>query len=213
MHDMHINDIDLNLLRVFDAVFRTRNVSRAAEALDLTQPAVSHALTRLRLLLRDPLFVRSGSGVQPTAKASQLAVPIRSGLAALQAALSDSVSFNPRESQRTFRLHMSDIGESSFIPPLMSSLVANAPRVRLETFQLNPNDIVSALDDGRIDAAIGFLPTIEHTQQVPLIEDRYIVLLREGHPLANKRLGAKGCRAWNSLLCARIPTPCEFCRY
>src|SRR5690606_21894313 len=95
MHAMHINEIDLNLLRVFDAVFRTRNVSRAAEALDLTQPAVSHALTRLRLLLRDPLFVRSGTGVQPTAKASQLAGPIRAGLAALQTALSDTVSFDP----------------------------------------------------------------------------------------------------------------------
>lgn len=73
MHAMHINEIDLNLLRVFEAVYRVRNVSRAAETLGLTQPAVSHALTRLRLLLRDPLFVRAGGGVQPTAKASQLA--------------------------------------------------------------------------------------------------------------------------------------------
>ena len=91
MHAMHINDIDLNLLRVFDAVYRTRNVSRAAESLGLTQPAVSHALTRLRLLLRDPLFVRSGAGVQPTAKATQLAEPVRTGLASLQTALSDSI--------------------------------------------------------------------------------------------------------------------------
>ena len=73
MHAMHINEIDLNLLRVFEAVYRVRNVSRAAETLGLTQPAVSHALTRLRLLLRDPLFVRAGGGVQPTAKASQRA--------------------------------------------------------------------------------------------------------------------------------------------
>ena len=73
MHAMHINEIDLNLLRVFEAVYRVRNVSRAAETLGLTQPAVSHALTRLRLLLRDPLFVRAGGGVQPTAKASKLA--------------------------------------------------------------------------------------------------------------------------------------------
>ncbi len=192
MHAMHINDIDLNLLRVFDAVYRTRNVSRAAESLGLTQPAVSHALTRLRLLLRDPLFVRSGAGVQPTAKATQLAEPVRTGLASLQTALSDSIGFDPMESQRTFRLHMSDIGESSFIPPLVSSLATHAPNVRLETFQLESSDIVSALDEGRIDAAIGFLPTIEQTRHVPLIDDRYIVLLREGHPLARKRLGVKG---------------------
>lgn len=190
---MHINEIDLNLLRVFDAVYRTRSVSRAAEVLGLTQPAVSHALTRLRLLLRDPLFVRAGAGVQPTAKASQLAGPVSAGLASIQAALSDSVGFDPRESQRTFRLHMSDIGESSFVPPLVSTLAADAPNVRLETYQLESAEIVDALDEGRIDVAIGFLPTIRQTRHVPLIEDRYIVLLRQGHPLAaRRRLGAKG---------------------
>src|SRR5690606_4613783 len=98
MHAMHINDIDLNLLRVFDAVYKTRNVSRAAETLGLTQPAVSHGLTRLRLLLRDPLFVRAGGGVEPTAKASQLATAVRHGLATLQTALTDSTGFDPLES-------------------------------------------------------------------------------------------------------------------
>jgi DNA-binding transcriptional LysR family regulator len=73
---MHIKDIDLNLLRLFDAVHRTRNVSRAAELLDLTQPAASQGLTRLRSLLNDPLFMRSGGGVQPTPRANRLADPI-----------------------------------------------------------------------------------------------------------------------------------------
>lgn len=189
---MHINHIDLNLLRVFEAVYRTRNVSRAAASLQLTQPAVSHALTRLRLLLRDPLFVRAGAGVHPTARASQLAGPIQQGLAAFQGALSDSFSFEPLESQRTFRLHLSDIGESSFMPPLVSALHARAPHVRIETFQLDTPDITPALDDGRVDAAIGFLPTIDGTRKTELIDDRYIVLVRDGHPLANRRLGMKG---------------------
>ena len=70
---MHINDIDLNLLRLFDAVYRTRNVSRAAELLDLTQPAASQGLTRLRALIHDPLFMRAAGGVQPTPKAERLA--------------------------------------------------------------------------------------------------------------------------------------------
>ncbi|MGE4338218.1 MAG: LysR family transcriptional regulator [Pigmentiphaga sp.] len=192
MHTMHINTIDLNLLRVFEAVYRTRNVSRAAEALGLTQPAVSHALTRLRLLLRDPLFVRAGGGVRPTAKASQLAGPIQQGLQTLQGALSDSFRFDPEDSQRTFRLHLSDIGESSFMPPLMSALLARAPHVRAETFQLDSGDIANALDAGRLDAAIGFLPALREMNKLPLINDRYVVLVREGHPLANRRLGAKG---------------------
>ncbi len=188
---MHINEIDLNLLRVFDAVYHTRNVSRAAQVLGLTQPAVSHGLTRLRLLLRDPLFVRSGGGVQPTPKASQLAGPIQQGLASLQTALSDSFRFDPAESRRTFRLHLTDIGESSFMPPLVAALRARAPQVRIESFQLEPTDIVPALDDGRIDVALGFLPLIHDTEKERLINDRYIVLVRADHPLAGRRLGVK----------------------
>ena len=88
---MHIKDIDLNLLRVFDAVYRTRNVSRAAETLDLTQPAVSQGLTRLRLLVKDPLFIRASGGVQPSPRADRLAPAVRTALGTLEQALSESV--------------------------------------------------------------------------------------------------------------------------
>ncbi len=191
MHGMHINDIDLNLLRLFDAVYRTQSVSRAADALGLTQPAVSHGLTRLRRLLRDPLFVRAGSGVKPTPKASQLAGPIQEGIISLQTALSDSFRFEPAKSRRTFRMHLSDIGESSFVPPLVSALHERAPRVRLESFELEHHEIKPALDDGRLDVAMGFLPLIHDTEKERLIDDRYIVLVRAGHPLASRRITVK----------------------
>jgi len=181
---MHIKDIDLNLLRVFDAVYRTRQVSRAAETLDLTQPAVSQGLTRLRLLIKDPLFTRAAGGVQPTPRADRLAPAVRSALATLEQALNESVQFDPLLSGKTFRLHMSDIGEGRFLPELMVALRERAPGVRIETLPLPAAGIADALDSGQIDFAFGFLPGVKDTQRVQLLEDRYIVMLREGHPFA-----------------------------
>jgi DNA-binding transcriptional LysR family regulator len=184
---MHIKDIDLNLLRLFDAVYRTCNVSRAAESLDLTQPAASQGLTRLRLLIKDPLFVRAGGGVQPTPKADRLADAVRSALATLEQALNETALFEPLQSRKVFRLHMSDIGEGRFLPDLMVALRRLAPGVRLETSPLASSDMASALDSGRIDFAFGFLPTVKDTQRVQLLKDRYIVLLRAGHPFVKRR--------------------------
>src|SRR6476469_10301743 len=95
MHAVHLKDIDLNLLRLFDAVFRTGNVSRAAQLLDLLQPAASQGLTRLRAVLHDPLFMRAAGGVRPTRKAQRLAEPVRTALATLEEALGESAGFDP----------------------------------------------------------------------------------------------------------------------
>src|SRR6476661_556872 len=184
---VHLKDLDLNLLRLFDAVFRTRNVSRAAQLLDLTQPAASQGLTRLRAVLQDPLFMRAAGGVQPTPKAQRLAEPVRAALATLEQALGESAGFDPLQSRRTFRIHMSDIGEGRFLPELMVALREQAPGVRLETLPLPRDEIVDALDAGRIDFAFGFLPMVRDTQQLVLLRDRYIVLLRAGHPFTRKR--------------------------
>jgi DNA-binding transcriptional LysR family regulator len=190
MHTMHINDIDLNLLRLFDAVYRARSVSRAAEALDITQPAASHGLTRLRLLVKDPLFTRTAGGMQPTPKAQRLADAVRSALGTLEQALGEGAQFEPLQSHRAFRIHMSDIGEGRFLPELMVLLREQAPGVRVETMPLPRDGITEALDSGRIDFAFGFLPMVRETQRVQLLKDRYIVLLREGHPFTRRR--AKG---------------------
>lgn len=180
---MHIKDIDLNLLRLFDAIYHARSVSRAAEALELTQPAASQGLTRLRLLLQDPLFVRAGGGVQPTPAAVQLADAVRQALAILERALEPAVAFDPLASRRTFRIHMSDIGEARFLPTLMTALGRAAPGLRLETVPVPVDEIAPALHSGRLDFAFGFLPTLQETRSAVLLRDRYIVLLRDGHPL------------------------------
>jgi DNA-binding transcriptional LysR family regulator len=186
---MHIKDVDLNLLRLFDAVHRTRNVSRAAELLDLTQPAASQGLSRLRALVQDPLFVRTAGGVQPTPRADRLAEPVRQALATLEQALGESAGFDPARAVRTFQLHMSDIGEARFLPELMVALRERAPGVRVQTRPLPREQVMEALDAGRIDFAIGFLPMVKDSRQLRLLDDRYVVLLREGHPFAARRRG------------------------
>lgn len=184
MQRMNIRELDLNLLQVFAAVHGARSVSRAAEALGLSQPAVSHALTRLRLALHDPLFARGPGGVRPTPRADQLARQVQAALQLLDAALHEAETFDAARSQRRFTVHMSDIGADEFLPLLMAAIGRQAPGVRVEAMQLAPEAIAPALDDGRLDLAFGFLPALAGTEQAPLLQERYVVLLRRGHPLA-----------------------------
>lgn len=184
---MHLADIDLNLLRLFDAVYRARSVSRAAERLGLTQPAASQGLTRLRALMGDPLFMRAPGGVKATPRADRLAPAVAGALGMLEAALADAAGFEPAAAQRTFRVHMSDIGEGRFLPELMTALRERAPGLRIETLPLPRAEITEALDSGRIDFAFGFLPQVRDTRRLELLRDRYIVLLRQGHPFTRRR--------------------------
>ena len=187
MNTVHIDTVDLNLLRLFDAVYRARSESRAAEALGLTQPAASHGLTRLRLLLGDALFTRTPGGVAPTPRADRLAVAVQAALAMLEKALHEPDRFEPQVSRKTFRIHMSDIGEGRFLPALMARLRELSPGVRVETMPLAPGDIAAGLDSGKVDFAFGFLPGVKDTQRAQLLKDRYIVLLRKDHPFVKRR--------------------------
>ena len=180
---MHINDIDLNLLRLFAAIYRAGSVSRAAEQVGLTQPAASHGLGRLRLLLEDALFVRTPGGVKPTPRAERLAGAVQNALAIMEQAINESTGFDPQRSRRLFRLHMSDIGENRFLPELMASLQQLAPGVRVASRPVAHAQLADALDTGVIDFAFGFLPLVKETQRTELLRDRYVVLMRTGHPM------------------------------
>ena len=186
MHRMNISTLDLNLLHVFRAVYATRNVSRAAERLALSQPAVSHALTRLRLALKDPLFRRGPGGVHPTARADHFAGFVEAALKTLEVALSESVSFDPAVSQREFVVHMSDLGTGELLPALMAEIRRTAPGVRIEAIQLDADAVGAALDDGKIDLAFGYLPQLRDVHHLALFEERYVLLLRAGHPLRRR---------------------------
>jgi len=181
---MDQRNFDLNLLRVFKAVYVARNVRRAAEMLGLSQPAVSHGLTRLRLRLKDQLFVRAPTGVLPTPRAHDFARSVESALATVDASLGESERFDPLVSQRRFVMHMSDLGQGEFLPVLMEDLRLQAPRVRIEVTQLVLDDVLPALEQQRIDLALGYLPDLRGTTHERLIADRYVLVVRSGHPLA-----------------------------
>jgi DNA-binding transcriptional LysR family regulator len=184
---VNIADIDLNFLRTFQAVHATGNVSRAAERLGVSQPTVSHALSRLRVLLRDPLFVRSRDGVTPTPVGTRIAVAVEQALGTLDAALRESDAYDPAHSDRTFRLHMSDIGETIFLPRLMGRIARVAPAVRLEAFQLDDPDILPAMESGRIDVALGYIPALTDVERRFLLHEEYVIVMRADHPRAAAR--------------------------
>ncbi|NDY94066.1 LysR substrate-binding domain-containing protein [Ideonella livida] len=183
---MDIKSLDLNLLRLFDTIYRLRNISRAAEALGLSQPATSQALTRLRLAMNDPLFQRAPGGVKPTARADRLARTVQEGLALLEAGLEEEADFDPRTSSAELRLHLTDIGEARFLPRLMEALGQRAPLVKVHAQTWAPEAIPAGLEEGKLHYAIGFLPTVASTARIELLTDRYLLLLGSNHPLAKR---------------------------
>ena len=182
--DMNVKDVDLNLLRVFDAVLRERGVTPAAAGLGLTQPAVSNALSRLRGVFGDPLFVRTASGMDATPFARELAEPVRQALALLESALAHGPGFDPASATRAFRFYMSDLGQIEFLPPLLERVQQRAPGVRLEAVALEVEDIAAALAAGSLDLAVGFLPGLgAPVRRRPLFRDPYLCLMRADHPI------------------------------
>ena len=179
---MDIRDIDLNLLRLFDAIYRSGSVSRAADALNLSQPAASQGLTRLRVSLGDPLFVRSPGGVRPTLRGARLAHAVQGAIAMIEAALNEGEQFEPSTSRMRLRLHLNDIGEALFLPRLIETLRKEAPGVTVDSCALPHDAICASLDAGIVDLALGFIPDLVGTQSLELVRDRYSVFLRAGHP-------------------------------
>jgi len=180
---MNVQDLDLNLLRVFDAVLREKGVTAAAARLELTQPAVSNALGRLRAVFGDALFVRTSSGMEPTPFARGVAEPVRQALALLDSALAHGPGFDPATATRAFRFYMSDLGQVEFLPPLVERVQRLAPNVRLEAVSFDLEHIAEGLGSGALDLAIGFLPALgPPVQRKFLFRDPYVCLMRADHP-------------------------------
>jgi DNA-binding transcriptional LysR family regulator len=155
---MNILDFDLNLLTVFDAVLAERSISRAAGRLDLSQPAVSNALARMRKATGDRLFVRLGNAMVPTPYAQGIADPIRQALTGIRIALGASQEFDPATSPRSFAIFLTDLGEAFFLPRLLARLNRIAPGVHIRTLPMPPEAAEDALRNGEVDLAIGNLP-------------------------------------------------------
>lgn len=186
---MDIKSVDLNLLPVLDALLRQRSVTQAARELDMSQSAVSTALGRLRDTLGDQLFVRTGRGMLPTPRASQLAEPVAAILDKLRDEVLSASGFVAAESERTFTLGLSDVGSYVLWPRIVSAVAQQAPSVRLRMRVVTQPLIASALESAEVDVALGAYPDLPATlYQRRLFERKYVAMVRIGHPLAGRRL-------------------------
>jgi DNA-binding transcriptional LysR family regulator len=185
---MDLQGIDLNLLVAFDALMAERSVTRAGKRIGRTQPAMSAALARLRALLKDDLFVRGPNGLQPTARANELAEPLGRALAEIGRALDFTQQFDPARSTHGFTLALSDHPAFVLLPRLTNALRTRAPGVtlRINAFT-HRDDAVSLLDAGEADLTIGVPPRQPPGGRIvtrPLFEDRFVCILRRDHPAA-----------------------------
>ena len=188
MPDVRFETLNLNLLRVFDALYRERNVTRAGAALGVTQPAVSHALTQLRAIFGDPLFVRRGPAMVPTPLSFELGDRVHAALLALQEALSPG-PFEPDTSRRCFTIATGDNAGTVLAPRIVGTVIDRAPFVTIRILPLSV-DIVSGLDEGDIDVAINSFATVPERMICDrLWSEAPVWMARAGHPAAGSRVG------------------------
>lgn len=176
-------EFDLNLLRLLVEMDKTRSVTKAAQTLEMSQSGVSTALTRLRLHFDDPLFVRTGKGMEPTPRAIQIIDTARSVLSQVQSVIDDAPRFDPTQARTVFRLAMPDIAETVFLPRLMNHLRNAAPHLQLHTNVWSPDELRPAMESGEVDLALGYFPDLDATGffQQRLFHQTYACILSRDH--------------------------------
>jgi len=178
---MHVSRIDLNLFTVFDAIYREGGITAASKRLHLSQPAVSHALGRLRELLGDPLFERQGNAMVPTPRARALANTISSSLGNLEQLLQGSLQFDPARDARQFRIALRDSMELLLLPQLVQ-LQAELPGIDIAAVRIERRDLEEDLQSGELDLAIDIaLPLSAEVQRQRLHGSALVVLAQRGH--------------------------------
>jgi DNA-binding transcriptional LysR family regulator len=199
--DMH--GIDLNLLVAFNALMTERSVTRAGARIGRTQPAMSAALSRLRALVDDELFVRSPAGLQPTPRALDLAEPLGRALAEIERTLAFTQSFEPRSSAAIFSVGLSEHPAHVLLPRLIERLQEVAPAIvlRIRSFAAR-DDAVVMLDAGEIDMAVGVPPTNSVARIITrsLFEEQFVCVLRRAHPATSVPLDLPAFLALSHLL-------------
>jgi DNA-binding transcriptional LysR family regulator len=186
---MNLRSLDLNLLVALEALLAERHVTRAANRIGLSQPAMSNALSRLRRIFRDDLLVRTALGMQPTAQAELLREPLRIVLRQIERVLEGSALFDPQRAKITLVLRLSDLLAYQILPPLLASIVGSAPGVSLDIVHLSPTETVDALERDEVHAGISM--SLEHSTSIrseALLRDRMVCVMRRGHPLGRGRL-------------------------
>lgn len=173
----------MDFLLVIDAVYKHRSVTRAADALGISQSALSHALNKLRTRFGDPLFVRSGTEMQPTPLAEKFAAPIARALAIIDSDIIHAMGFDPATTTRTFTVCVSEVGAIAMVPRILKRLRQVAPHATLAPRSLPEEQISMALESGKADLAVGYYPMLKaSTYQQALCKRTYVGIVRADHP-------------------------------
>jgi len=184
---VRLNKLDLNLFIVFEALYREGGVTKVAVLLNITQPAVSNALSRLRKMFNDPLFVRTPNGMQPTPVADSMIADVRQALLLLSNSMAGAQQFEPLRSEKVFTIGMTDLSQVLVLPKLLEQLTDAAPGVTINSYYVERERATDELKAGTMDLLIDALlvnaKALEHQQ---LAAFPYVVAMREGHNLVQQ---------------------------
>lgn len=185
----NLRRIDLNLLIAFDALMREKNVTKAADAIAMSQPAMSNALSRLRDIFEDQVLVRSSGSMHPTPKALKLADPIHRILRNIEYVLSEEESFDPRNSSRSFAIATTDYVEAVLLPPLSKALTSAGSNISLSVRPLNIETTATDVEEGSIDCVMAHLPAIPNAgRKKRILTEEMVCAVRTDHPLVKGNL-------------------------
>lgn len=208
---INLRSVDMNLLVMFDALMVERHVTRAATRAAMSQPAMSNALSRLRVLFKDELLVRTAQGMEPTARALELRDAVHQILLQTERLVHSDLQFDPGTSERTFTMRMSDLVGSLLLPGCVHRLASTAPGVTLDVLHMSPERSIRALEDDQLDFAVSF--DLAHGRSIhaeTLFTDRMVCAMRAGHELSSSRLTLKRFLEARHLRVAMSPTDQRF---
>ena len=189
MNTVHLSRIDLNLFVVFDAIYTEGGITLAGKRLSLTQPAISHALGRLRELFDDPLFVRQGKAMIPTPMARVMIDPVRQSLQGFEATLKRVDRFDPATARKHFTVGMRDVRELTALPNLLQAVTRAAPFIDIAVVRAERKQLETELATGALDAAIDVRLALSDEVRRQLINaERLVVVARPGHPSVKREL-------------------------
>tara|TARA_E500000331_G_scaffold167891_1_gene162355 strand:+ start:4033 stop:4941 length:909 start_codon:yes stop_codon:yes gene_type:complete len=184
---MNLKETDLNLFIAFDVIYTEKNLTKAGQVLGITQPAVSNALSRLRELFGDDLFIRTSKGMIPTPVANQIIKDVRSALSLIQNTISETEKFDPATAEMTFKISIGDSSEYRLLPLLVKELAEVAPKIKVETYLTPRKDAPRELSSGTIDFSID--PPVHsdpHLKHEKIYEEDYVMIVRKDHPILQK---------------------------
>jgi DNA-binding transcriptional LysR family regulator len=188
MQQRNEGELELYHLQVFDVLMTEHSITKAARVLNVSQPALSRTLARLRLYFGDPLFIRVAMRMEPTPKAIELAEEVKAILERFRGLRSSHAAFDPATSDRMFNLYLLDVGVVNMLPPLLNYLSANAPRVHVQVIQCDAQHLDVWLESGLIDLAIGSFPSLSTgIRRLPLWVESYASVTRKDHPRIGPR--------------------------